>query len=394
MVSPGSAASGQLRDDIRGLKVLAFCDHFSAQSSGGVERVAEQVCRRLFGWGVDLRLLTALPPGMRPFDSLPGERVSVARLLDLTRFIPAQFGLAPGAFGLALRLAREFRPDVLYANGIHFQTSMAAALVQQRTGVPMVTSSHGAAGTLLRQPTRSLHWVYEATAARYILSRSTTVITVSQPSYDHLLELGVSANRIRLVPNGVDLNRFHPSAKRARAAPLVVYVGRLITYKGPEVLLAALLQLRRRSVEFRAAFYGDGALRERLQPGASAAGVTLAGQVGDVPDRLREADVFVLPSLTEGMPLSLLEAMASGCCVIASDIPGCRGVVTDGENGLLFPAGDAAALAAVLERVLSDQALGKRLGRAALETARKLSWDACARGVAEVLVAARARSGS
>jgi glycosyltransferase involved in cell wall biosynthesis len=388
MLTPVSAPSGEISTRLRGLKILVFCDHFSAQTSGGVERVAEQVCRRLFTWGADLRLLTALPPTMSPFASLPAERTTVARLFDLTRWIPAQFGLAPGALRAAFTLVRDFRPDVLYANGIHFQTSIAAALVQQRTGLPMVTSSHGAAGTLLRQPTRTLHWLYEATAARYILARSTRVVTVSRPSLEHLLELGVDAERIRLVPNGVDLDRFQPPRRRPAGDPQVVYVGRLITYKGPEILLDALLALHAKGVPFNAVFAGEGALRERLERRADGAPVELAGQVVDVPERLRRADVFVLPSLTEGMPLSLLEAMASGCCVIASDIPACRDVITDGRDGLLFPTGEVNALARTLERVLSDGALRRRLGRAAAATAKRLSWDACARATAEVLLEA------
>ena len=97
----------------------------------------------------------------------------------------------------------------------------------------------------------------------------------------------------------------------------------------------------------------------------------LAGSRGDVPDLLARADVFVLASRSEGAPISILEAMAAGLPVVASDVGGVGELVVDGATGLLVPAGDPAALAAALERLLADPELRRRLGAAGRERARE-----------------------
>src|ERR1700737_193779 len=93
---------------------------------------------------------------------------------------------------------------------------------------------------------------------------------------------------------------------------------------------------------------------------------------------MREADIIVRPSFTEGMPLSLIEAMATGVCVVASNIGGNSDLVRSGANGMLVPAGDSLELAGVLRSLIEDPGLRDRLANAGYETARSYSWDKCA----------------
>jgi glycosyltransferase involved in cell wall biosynthesis len=127
----------------------------------------------------------------------------------------------------------------------------------------------------------------------------------------------------------------------------------------------------RRQLERDAAFLGDT--------------VEFTGQLPDVSVRLRRADIVVRPSLTEGLPLGILEAMASGVSVVATDIPGNRDLIRDGENGLLVPPKDAGSLANAIRSLLQDPARRRRLAAAGVNTARKYGWDSIAVRTVKVL---------
>jgi glycosyltransferase involved in cell wall biosynthesis len=112
---------------------------------------------------------------------------------------------------------------------------------------------------------------------------------------------------------------------------------------------------------------GDGDLREELAARTAQLGLSeqieFRGDINDVPTLLRDADIYVQPSFQEGMPNSVLEAMAAGLPIVATHVSGNVDLVTDGDNGLLVPPGDAAALAAAIGRLLEDPALAQRMGQ-------------------------------
>lgn len=180
----------------------------------------------------------------------------------------------------------------------------------------------------------------------------------------------VPHGRVHLIPNGVDTSRFSPRAGAREDGARILYVGRLSAEKNLATAVAAAAKLGSRW-PVRLTFVGSGSLGPELRRLAEAAGVVaeFPGVVDhrDLPDWYRRADVFVLPSFTEGHPKVLLEAMASGLACVASDCTGNRAILTDGDNGLLFDPADAAALAARLERVFADRDLARRLGERARE---------------------------
>jgi glycosyltransferase involved in cell wall biosynthesis len=99
--------------------------------------------------------------------------------------------------------------------------------------------------------------------------------------------------------------------------------------------------------------------------------VHLLGARSDVPALLRAADVFAFPSRTEGLPNALLEAMAASCAIVTTDVPGCRDLIRDEENGLAVPHGNAGALASAIRRLLDERPLAARLGAAAAATVER-----------------------
>jgi glycosyltransferase involved in cell wall biosynthesis len=381
--------------DLSGLRILAFCDYFSPDSSGGAERVASEVYGRLAEAGAIVRLLTTTSSREPASFETAGITVRAVPALDLRRLAGGQVSIAPMVIRESIRQRNAFQPTVLHANGLHFQTSAAGAFLQRRTSMPMVSTMHLARAEHLPAGLRAATSIYERSVGRFILRSSSAVIAVSRSVAHHALRLGVPRERIHVVPNGVDHRRFHPAGEAAepRRRPLVLVVGRLISNKGPQVAIQALRNLPNGSADV--VFIGEGPLRKKLERVVDQSGlrdrVRFEGHSKDVDGWLRRADVLVRPSFTEGLPLTVLEAMASGVCVIASDIPGNTDLVRHGETGLLFPVGDACSLAARLRRVLSDQDERRRLAERGWRAAQAFSWDACAESTATILSETGAR---
>lgn len=180
----------------------------------------------------------------------------------------------------------------------------------------------------------------------------------------------------RIIPNGVDTRIFKSEGPTIpgldERAFYLLFVGRAEPRKGLEVLLEALPAVRGEYPETRLLAVGVGEdLGERE-------GVEWMGRLRDekVPCAYRSAGIMVSPALGwESFGIVLVEAMASGLPVVASDIPGYRSVVQNGVQGILVPPGDAAALADAIRKLLSDEALRGRMAEAALERANEFSWD-------------------
>jgi glycosyltransferase involved in cell wall biosynthesis len=178
-------------------------------------------------------------------------------------------------------------------------------------------------------------------------------------------------------------------AARPGAPPRIVSVSRHDPRKGLDVLIQALAKLRRRGTPFAARLTSGGPLLETHRRLAARLGlgdmVTFTGWIDDPWPELLAGDLFVLPSLHEGSgSIALLEAMQAGCAIVASRVDGIPEDVRDGEDGVLFPPGDAEALAAALARLLSDRAERARLGAAARAAHRqRFSADAFAAALGE-----------
>jgi colanic acid/amylovoran biosynthesis glycosyltransferase len=155
-----------------------------------------------------------------------------------------------------------------------------------------------------------------------------------------------------------------------------VATGRLVWKKGFDYLLTALARVAARGVDFHADILGDGELKKSLRYAIEDLGldkrVTLVGAVSssEVLSRMREADVFVLSSLEEGISNAVLEAMATGLPIVTTAAGGMAEAITDGEEGFLVPVRDADALARAIE-ALVDPALRVRMGRAARRRAEQ-----------------------
>jgi len=205
-----------------------------------------------------------------------------------------------------------------------------------------------------------------------------------------------AGGEVRLVPHGVDLDRFAPVLRAPRGPVRLLAVGRLVEKKGFGVLLRAAARLR---VPYQLRVVGDGPERERLASLAAAAGdaVELIGARthAELPVAFRWAEVLVVPSIVDargdrdGLPNVVLEAMASGLPVVASDVAALPTAVVDGSTGVLVPPGDVDRLARALEDLAVDPARRQRLGRAGrLRAEREFDVRRATRRFGDALAAA------
>jgi glycosyltransferase involved in cell wall biosynthesis len=207
-----------------------------------------------------------------------------------------------------------------------------------------------------------------------LLSRLTDrFVCVSRDGLTRAVAQGVPRAKAALLWNGIDLGRFRPTGP-VPGGPAVV-VARLSPEKDVANFVRAAALLRDQEPAFRGLVAGDGPCRDDLRRESAdrrLGGVLeYLGVVRDVPPLLARAGVFVLPSLAEGISLTLLEAMACGLPVVATAVGGTPEAVEDGVTGLLVPAADPAALAAAVRRVWRDPELGRRLGAAGRRRAER-----------------------
>jgi glycosyltransferase involved in cell wall biosynthesis len=254
--------------------------------------------------------------------------------------------------------------QLLHTHG--YKADLYGYVAARRTGKPIVATCHNWLGG-----TAALG-IYNH-LDRMALKRFHGLAVVSDSVAQRLLASGVPARKIRTIANGIDVRTF----ERARPSPVLTFdgskvigmVARLDFKKGFEYLLRAARELRGAFPELKVVIVGEGPGRKEIegmiQRFGLEANVILAGQHSDMPAIYAAMDIFVLPSLNEGLPMTILEAMAASRPVIATRVGAIPRVIQDGETGLLVDPGDSDGLRNALARLLTDSGLCSRLGAAA-----------------------------
>ncbi|MCX6552124.1 MAG: glycosyltransferase [Acidobacteria bacterium] len=261
---------------------------------------------------------------------------------------------------LARRL-RQLKPDVLHTHNpqAHLHGSLAARLA----GVPVVVHTRHGRDTMERPVL--------ATISRLASRWTSGFVGVSEDAVSVAREVeGVADRKLRVIHNGIDMDHFAARGPRpAQTAKRAVTVGRLDPVKDQGTLLQALRRVVDMAPAFRLDIVGEGPSRGELEALRDALGladhVRFLGYQEHVAPYLAEADFFVLSSISEGVSIALLEAMASGLPAVATEVGGNREVVVPGETGYLVPARSPEILAEVMLRMQSDAAGLERMGCAA-----------------------------
>jgi glycosyltransferase involved in cell wall biosynthesis/O-antigen/teichoic acid export membrane protein len=318
---------------------------------GGAEINIQALIQPLRAQGVEVSIVTRRFPGMAPTARVAGARVF--RLPVPGSQLRASLTFSATAVWLLAR--RRPLPDVLHAHELRSPTLTAvlAKFVLRRPVVAHVLRGGllGDVAVLRRAPLGKLRLrLFKHTVDQFI--------AVSDETRRELLSVGIPEERITLVSFGVDTNRFRPAAPALRASlrkqldlesrKVVLVVARLVPEKGLDRLLAAWPTVNASVLSALLVIVGDGSERAALARQAERlSNVRFVGQQRDPLPFLQAADCFTLPSYSEGLPISLLEAMATGVPCVATRIGGISDAL-DGQLGMLVPPGDAGRLAQAL----------------------------------------------
>ncbi len=361
------------------MKVLELTQRFPP-AIGGVEEHVYHLARGLWQAGDDVEVLTTDLLRDTPFARL--QSIPTTDGVAVTRVRAWKLFEAPHGLGVAapsmLRAALKRHPEILHAHGYGYFPTFAGSLGTALDGSALVITPHSDAG----RPSRAKR-MFDSIVPKLTLDRAHHVIAVSRHEAAHLTTLGVSAERISVIPNGIDLSEFESlNPTRRNGSPLTgLFVGRVYpSQKGLETLMsAAALLPRPASVRFRIVGedWGGTSLLLRL---AEQFGVrdqfTFTGRLDRraLLEEYANADFLVLPSYFEPFGIVLLEAMAAGLPVIASRVGGIPEVVMDGESGLLVAPGDTRSFAEAILRLSQDESLRTALGRKGRARAKGFAW--------------------
>jgi glycosyltransferase involved in cell wall biosynthesis len=353
---------------VRRLKTL----HIDSEKLwGGGQRQVAGLCTHLRDWGHEVKLICRPGSKLEAWADQTGIE-SIAVEMKSTMSLTS-------VLGLRSVIARE-RPDVvhLHASRAHVLGSAGARLA----GAKVVIATRR-----MDDPIKML-WPNTSAYGNW----TTALVAISAAVRDVMIACGVDSSKIRLISSGADIERFEGAVAdpdlRARlgiapSTPIVCAAATLAERKGIRYLIEAAALLKGKGTPVHLLIAGDGEQRAELEGLARDLSVasSFLGFYPDMPALLASADVFVMPSLSEGLGVGVLEAMAAGKPVVASAVGGLKESVIDGATGFSIPPADPEALAEAIEKLVSNPALAAQLGSAGRARAREnYSLENMARG--------------
>jgi glycosyltransferase involved in cell wall biosynthesis len=336
--------------------------------TGGTERHWATLIPELHDRGEAVKLVTLSATG--PFfddvsaRGVPTEALWLSRRTD------------PRGLRRALSLAAAFEPDAVVSRGVSGQlVGEAIARRSRRSSGPTAVHVMNEHTPLTPEGRLVAPRPHQRALTRLVSRAVDAVVAVTQRQVPPLEALGYPRGRIDVVPNGVfdrDVEGVEPSRELSSDGFAVLCVAGLRPEKRVDLFIEAVATARRENPAIRGYVAGEGPERERLERLADDSGVALLGVRHDVLELIRAADAVCLPSEAEALPMSILEAMALGRPVVATDVGGTAEEVVDGETGYLVPAGDSAPIRRALLELASDADRARELGAAGRRRQREL----------------------
>lgn len=346
-----------------------------------------EVSRRLTRRGHKVVVLTSKTYGAPSYEVIEGVkiyRVSSIALPKIYYFIP----VFPRFITKLIEICRKFNVEIIHFWNYEYLTSVLVLLMRKKLRkIPFIMTIIGFPGLNWKYGVKIIDLIgliYTYTIGRAILKTVDNVVLLGKNLVKYALWMGVTSYKISINSLGIDIQEFKP---RKRADEIrkelgilskeivIAFVGRLEPVKGVKYLLKAAETICRKTENVRFLVVGDGPLRSKLQD-CSDAQIIFTGWRNDVADLLNASDMLVLPSLSEGLPISILEAYAVGKPVIASNVGAVSEVVIDGYTGLLIPPKNWKQLADVLLYFISNLESMRRMGIHGKKLVeKKYKWD-------------------
>ena len=379
------------------MKILQIVPYFPPYH-GGQERYIYNLSKYLVKMGHEVHVIASNFPKTKEFEVIDG--ITVERRKCLMR--PLRNPIAPGM----LRLGKKIKEyDVIHTHNEHSFAAMVAAYLRKRTDVPLILTCHGQ----LRFGSKMADYferVYSRIIGRGIFKAADRIISLSSSDLNYISSLGLDPKKISILPNAIDpeelfkigssssmidssrssfLKKYSLAGKR-----IIMFVGPVIQRKGVEYLIKSIPKVLKKTGDDSVfVLVGGGEFLNRARR------LVKEMQINDrviFTGRLTEeelieiyrcADLFVLPSLSEGVPTTILEAMYFGVPVVATDIPGVKDHFKD--VALLVPPKNEDRLAEAIVKLLEDEELTRRLSKAGEELVKnRYTWDVVARGYEKI----------
>lgn len=364
------------------MKIAIIVGGLPPRVPGGTEIATCEIAKNLAKLGHEVHVITGVDPGPVKYDIEQGFYVHYAKsigipiLLSITNFINT------------LLIVRRINPDIMHAQmvllGFHVW------LIKKLLKKPYVVYGRGSDIYIYLSPRlRKL-------LAKLALMDADAVIALTNDMKQALQKL--HRREVILIPNGVDIDKFSTlSREEARRKfnikdneRMLIFVGRLTPIKGVKFLIEAMALIRQQHPEARLLIVGDGEERQNLEELAEKLNlkkwVSFLGQIPSerIPEYMVASDIFVLPSLSEGFPLTILEAMASGLPIVTTRVRGLPEIVKDSENGFLVEPQNPGQIADKVLLVLNDDDLRERMAKNNWQRAKQYSWQNVAKSLEEI----------
>lgn len=367
------------------MKILMINYEFPPIGGGG-GNVTYYISKNLALLGHDVHVITSRFKSLPKNENIEGfyvHRVPVLRKSPNVCGIHEMLTYVISASIFCIRFAKKFQPDIVHVF-FGIPSGPVAYVLKKLYNIPYVLFLGGRDVPRPHPdpPIYRLLYGLLMSPIKSIWANARAVVACSQGLKDLALKTDAKAN-INVIPDGVDLKKFHPSAKKNSPEKVqILAIGRLIPRKGFDYLIRSLPYVIEHSQkDFCIEIVGDGPQLSELMQLAKKIGVN--GKIvftGAVPydklvDKYQKADMFVLSSLAEGMPLVVLEAMASGLPIIATKVQGIAELVTDGLNGYLFNPSDYKALSKHLAYMINNDETRINMGEESLKIIQRYDWS-------------------
>ena len=339
------------------MRILVL-NHEIPPVGGGGGRAAEDICRVLAKRGHKIKVLTSHIKGLSYKEQrdgyqiirIPSLRTQPFRVSFLSMVAYVLAGLWTG-----LRLIRAFQPDVIH---VHFAVPAGALawMLSKLTGIPYVLTAHlgDVPGGVPEKTTDWFRWVFPFTHSIW----HDASVRVAVSAYTRELALQNYSEEILIIPNGVDVNALKPKLIQVNQPPVIVFAGRFMPQKAPIQVVQTLKEIM--DLSWKCVMIGDGPLLPDVKKVIAESNLedrfTLTGWIppGDVMKWFDQSDILFMPSLSEGLPVVGVQALAKGLAIIASHVGGFVDLVDEGRNGYLINGENRANFSVKLRNLLED----------------------------------------
>lgn len=280
--------------------------------------------------------------------------------------------------------------DIIHAHSHLFFSTNICAIIRKIGSSPLIITNHG---IMSASAPNWFNSIYLKTIGKWTLNAADAVLCYTDEEKKELINsLSIDEEKIFIIPNGVNLGIFYPDPVELEDHyPTLLWIGRIVKGKGVHFLIQATALILREIPNIRLKIIGEGPEKEKMEELIKKLNLEDAISISDyvnyqnLPDIYRESDIFILPSMNEGVPKTVLEAMACGKPIVISEFSHLRELISD--SGLMFQKGDIYALAGAILKLMNNETLRKEYGKNARnKIIKNYSWDNTVQKTTEIMI--------